>query len=55
MGRWPRLVDKWLRFREENPKVLAGLIRSGFKTTVVELARRSGYKPSTPKFFEIVG
>jgi hypothetical protein len=51
-GRWSKCVTKWLENREANPKLLAGLVKAGFRTTVMELARRSGYKPSTPKFFE---
>ena len=51
-GRWPKAVEKWLRYREENPKMLEGLVKAGFRTTVMELARRIGYKPSSPAFFE---
>ncbi|HUV14917.1 MAG TPA: hypothetical protein VMY18_14835, partial [Acidobacteriota bacterium] len=53
-GRWPKAVEKWLRYREENPKMLEGLVKAGFRTTVMELARRVGYKPLTPKFFEVL-
>jgi hypothetical protein len=52
LGRWPKAVEKWLRFREENPKMLAGLVKAGFRTTVMALARRIGYKPTSDKFFE---
>lgn len=51
-GRWPRAVEKWLRYREENPRLLAGLVNAGFRTTVMELARRVRYKPESPAFFE---
>ncbi len=51
-GRWPKAVEKWLRYREENPKMLDGLIKAGFRTTVMTLARRVGYKPLTSNFFE---
>jgi len=51
-GRWEKAVEKWLRFREENPKLLDGLVKAGFRSTVMELARRTGYKPETPKFFQ---
>lgn len=54
-GRWPTVVEKWLRHREENPKLLDGLVKAGFKSTVINLARRVGYKPTTPKFFETLG
>jgi len=55
LGRWTKAVEKWLAFREENPKMLDGLIKAGFKSTVKDLARAVGYKPSTPKFFEALG
>jgi len=54
LGRWPKAVEKWLQFREENPKLLEGLIKAGFKNTVKDLARAVGYKPETPKFFEVL-
>jgi hypothetical protein len=55
LGRWPKAVEKWLRFREENPKMLEGLVKSGQKGTVLELCQRSGYRPGSSKFFEILG
>lgn len=51
-GRWPKAVTKWLRYREENPRLLEGLVKAGFRSTVMELARRVGYKPITTSFFE---
>jgi hypothetical protein len=51
-GRWEKAVTKWLQYREQNPKLLEGLVKAGFKTTVMELARRVGYKPASPKFFD---
>lgn len=53
-GRFNRVVEKWLEHRELNPKLLEGLVKAGFRTTVMDLARVVGYKPSTPKFFEIL-
>lgn len=55
LGRWPKAVEKWLQFREENPKLLEGLVKAGFKRTVEDLAQAVGYKPQTPKFFEALG
>lgn len=55
LGRWTKAVEKWLQFREENTKMLDGLIKAGFKSTVKDLARTIGYKPQTPKFFEALG
>jgi len=52
LGRWPKAVEKWLLHREQNAKLLDGLVKAGFRTTVMELARRVGYKPTTPGFFE---
>lgn len=52
LGRWPEVTEKWLRHREENPPLLTGLVKAGFRKTVIQLARRVGYKPNTPKFFE---
>ena len=51
LGRWPKAVDKWLRHRERNPRMLAGLVKAGFRTTVMALAQRIGYRPDTPAFF----
>lgn len=52
LGRWDRAVEKWLRHREQNPKLLEGLVKAGFRTTVMDLARRVGYKPESPTFFD---
>lgn len=51
LGRWDKAVEKWLAQREQNPKLLDGLVRAGFRSTVMELARKIGYKPTTPRFF----
>jgi hypothetical protein len=52
LGRWPKVVTKWLTYREENPQLLAGLSKAGFRTTVIALAAACGYKPQSDKFFE---
>lgn len=52
LGRWSRVVEKWLHYREENFPLLQGLVRAGYRRTTMELARRCGYKPETPLFFE---
>lgn len=54
IGRWAKAVEKWLQYREENPKLLEGLIKAGFRSTVMSLAQRVGYKPASPKFFELL-
>lgn len=51
-GRWEKAVIKWLRHREENPKLLEGLVKAGFRSTVISLVKRSRYKPESPKFFQ---
>ncbi len=51
LGRFPKAAEKWLRYREENPKILEGLIKKGFRTSVKRLAERIGYRPSSQKFF----
>ncbi len=52
LGRWPEVTEKWLRYREENRPLLTGLVKAGFRKTVIQLARRVHYKPNTPWFFE---
>ena len=54
LGRYRKAVTRWLRQRERNPKMLNGLVRAGFRTTVMKLARKVGYKPSSARFFEIL-
>ena len=54
LGRYYRVVEKWLRYREDNLKMLEGLVKAGFRTTVMRLARRVGYKPTSEKFFEVL-
>lgn len=53
-GRYNKAVEKWLKNREDNPKSLDGLVKAGFRTSVMDLARRVGYKPTTPKFFQVL-
>lgn len=54
LGRWEMAVDKWLRYREENPQMLQGLVKAGYRKTVKKLAQLIGYKPTSPKFFEVL-
>ena len=54
LGRWEKAVEKWLRYREQNPKILEGLVQAGYRTTVMDLARHVGYKPETAKFFWVL-
>ena len=54
MGRYPLVCKKWLKYREQNPRMLEGLVKAGFRNSVTELAARIGYKPETPAFFQIL-
>lgn len=55
LGRWPRVVQKWLRYREDNPVLLRGLVNKGaFRATVQDLAQQSRYSPSSPLFYQIL-
>lgn len=54
LGRWSKVVEKWMRYREENPKMLEGLVKAGFRNTVMALARRIGYKPNSDRFFDVL-
>lgn len=55
LGRWTKAATRWLMVREENPAMLEGLVRAGFKSTLKQLARKVGYKPATQRFFELLG
>jgi hypothetical protein len=52
LGRFPKVAEKWLRYREENPKLLQGLIKNGQKSSLKRLASAIRYKPSSDKFFK---
>lgn len=54
IGRYNKVVEKWLRYREENLPMLEGLVKAGFRRTVMKLACKVGYKPTSPKFFEVL-
>ncbi len=50
-GAWESAAHAWLRQREANPGLIAGLVKAGFTGTVVEIARRAHYRPAGPQFF----
>jgi hypothetical protein len=54
VGRYYKVIEKWLRNCEQNIKVLETLVKNGFRTSVMKLARKVGYKPESKKFFEIL-
>lgn len=53
-GRYYKVVTKWLEHREDNPKLLDGLEKAGYRNIVMGLASRVGYKPKTKRFFEVL-
>ncbi len=55
LGRWKRAAQKWLAVRENNPAMLKGLVKAGFKETIKDLSRKAGYKPAAQSYFEILG
>lgn len=52
LGRYPKVARAWLKYREENPKLLQGLLKQGYSSKLRDLARCVQYKPETPAFFE---
>jgi hypothetical protein len=52
-GRWKRAATRWLRAREVSG--LDGLIQRGWKETIKALARKCGYRPADPSFFQRLG
>ena len=55
LGRWNRAAYRWLAVRESNLPMLQGLVKAGYKETIKKIARKAGYKPATPAFFQILG
>jgi len=55
LGRWKTVATRWLRAREQNPALLQGLVKAGYKGTLQRIARKAGYKPLTQAFFEVLG
>lgn len=55
LGRWKRAATRWLAIREKNLPMLQGLVKAGYKETIKNIARKSGYKPESAAFFEVLG
>src|SRR5215470_9206477 len=55
LGRWKQAASRWLRVRETNLPMLAGLVGAGYKETLKSIARKAGYKPEGAAFFEALG
>ena len=51
LGRYPKMIERWLQHIDQNPKVFETLIQNGFRRMIMKLALCVGYKGS-PKFFE---
>lgn len=55
VGRYNKVIEKWLRQMELNQPLLVQLVnKEGFRRQIMGLARRIGYKPTTEKFFELL-
>lgn len=55
LGRWPKAVRRWLRYREDNLPMLEGLVGSGNRWMVRKLTKCAGYKPQNSRFYEVLG
>lgn len=55
LGRWKSGARKWLRVREQNPRLLEGLVNAGYKGLIKKLARKCGYRPQSSTFFALLG
>jgi hypothetical protein len=55
LGRWKQAAARWLTVRERNLPMLEGLVAAGYKETIKAIARKCGYKPEGPRFFEVLG
>ena len=54
MGRYNTAIKFWLSHLEQNVKLLEGLVKKGYRTTVMKLASMSRFKPETEKFYEVL-
>lgn len=55
LGRWKSAARQWLEVRESNQPLLEGLVKAGYKETIKKMARKAGYQPNSPVFFELLG
>lgn len=55
LGRWPKAARQWLAYRERNLPLLEGLVKAGYKETIKQIARKSGYRPDSQRFYEVLG
>lgn len=52
LGRLPKVLNKWLTYRERNKPLFEGLLKAGFRQSVMDIARYAGYKPASEEFFQ---
>lgn len=52
MGRYNKVAQAWLKYREDNIPLLEGLVKKGFSRSLKDLARSVQYKPQTNHFFK---
>ena len=54
MGRYNTAIKFWLSHLEQNVKLLEGLVKKGYRTTVMKLASMCRFKPETDKFYKVL-
>lgn len=54
LGRWPKVIERYLRHRDENIPLLEAQLKHGWRRSIMQLSRRVGFKPTNPKFFEVL-
>src|SRR5690606_26586528 len=51
-GRWTQAASNYLLIRERNPFLLEGQVKAGMREFLIEIARKTGYRPETTAFFQ---
>ena len=54
LGRWPKVAQRWLRYREQNPKLLEGLVKTGLRRSTISLACQVRYVPLSADFYRVL-
>lgn len=54
-SRWKLAAQRWLEVRETNVPIFDGLLKHGYKGTVMSIARKCRYKPQSQSFYEKLG
>ncbi|NIT77351.1 MAG: hypothetical protein GWN58_23235 [Anaerolineae bacterium] len=50
-GRYYKVIEKWLKQCELNPRMLDGLLKAGHRPHIMKLVTKVRYKPETDAFF----